>query len=58
LPKTSDQPRVQINVEIDRLDRDRLRSIADLNERSFAAEVRVALRFYLQHAEERLSADG
>lgn len=58
MPKTSEPPRVQINVEIDRLDRDRLRSIADLNERSFAAEARVALRFYLQHAEARLSADG
>ena len=50
--------RVQLNVEVDTIDRDRLRSLADLNERSLAAEVRVALRFYMQHAEERLSADG
>jgi len=50
--------RVQLNVEVDTIDRDRLRSLADLNERSLAAEARVALRFYMQHAEERLSADG
>jgi hypothetical protein len=53
------QEKVRVGpFDILRIDRDRLSSLADLNERTFAAEVRVALRFYMQHAEERLSADG
>jgi len=44
--------------EISTLDRDRLRSIADLNERTFAAEVRIALRRHMTYMEDKLSADG
>jgi len=43
--------RVQVNVEVDAEDRDRLREAARVNERSFAAEVRVAIRYYLEHGQ-------
>lgn len=40
--------RVQINVELDREQRDDLRESAKARERSFAAEVRTAIRYYLE----------
>lgn len=43
--------RVQINAEVDTEDRDRLRESAKTNERSFAAELRVAIRFYLERGQ-------
>jgi hypothetical protein len=43
--------RVQINAEVDTEDRDRLRESAKANDRSFAAELRRAIRFYLEHGE-------
>lgn len=44
--------------DIPESERDRLADLARLNERSFAAEVRIALRSYLLDREARLSADG
>lgn len=43
--------RVQINAEVDVEDRDRLKEAAKANDRSFAAELRRAIRFYLEHGE-------
>ena len=43
--------RVQINAEVDMEDRDRLKESAKTHERSFAAELRVAIRYYLEHGQ-------
>lgn len=43
--------RVQVNVEVDTEQRDQLRASAKANDRSFAAEVRMAIRYYLEHGQ-------
>ena len=42
---------VQVGGEIPEEDRDQMKALADAAERSFSAELRIAVRFYLDHKE-------